>query len=305
MFRSIIVTLLAASAVSPAMANPQHEAWNRARTPFQIIGNTWYVGTQGLSMLLIRGEHGAVLIDAGLPESGANLRNSLAALDVAPAEIKLILTSHAHVDHVGALAELKALTGARVLASPESATVLAAAGKGDLHFGDSMTYSPVVVDGTIVDGETVTLGELSLTAHLTPGHTPGSTSWSWEERVGERTLDVVYADSITAPGYRLLDHPKLPRLVDDYHRTFAKLRTMPCDVLITPHPDASDLFARVEQEVRKDAQSKQGARLINNKMIETKLIDSKACTRYADRADQALDEQIMQQRAGLQDTAAL
>lgn len=294
MLRSIILTLLAASAVSPAIANPQHEAWNRARTPFPIIGNTWYVGTQGLSMLLIRGKQGAVLIDAGLPKSAANLRDSLAALDVAPTEIKLILTSHAHVDHVGALAELKALTGARVLASPDSASLLAAGGKGDLHFGDSMTYSPVVVDGTIVDGQTVTLGELVFTAHLTPGHTPGSTSWSWEERDGERTLAIVYADSITAPGYRLLDHPKLPRLVDDYRRTFAQLRAMPCDVLITPHPDASDLFARVEQGLHKNAQSKQGAM-----PLDAGLIDSRACMRYADRAGQALDAQITQQRAEL------
>lgn len=295
MLRSIIALLLVASAASPATANPQHDSWNRAKPPFQIVGNTWYVGTQGLSMLLIRGERGAVLIDAGLPESGANLRASLAALDVAPAEIKLILTSHAHVDHVGALAELKALTGARVLTSRDSASLLAAGGKRDLHFGDSMSYPPVAVDGTIVDGETVTLGELSFTAHLTPGHTPGSTSWSWIEREGQREIAMVYADSITAPGYRLLDHPKLPRLVDDYRRSFARLRAMPCGVLITPHPEASDLFARIEQNGLSDAPSKATPML-----IDSKLVDIKACTRYADRAEQALETQITQQREALQ-----
>ena len=275
--------LLAMLATNSAGAGEMPAAWTRPIEPFRIAGDTWYVGSEGIAVLLIRGDAGSVIMDAGVPGALPALQRSLAKLGVAPDEIKLILTSHAHNDHVGALASLQQWTGARVLASAGSASLLAAGGRGDLHFGDDLTYPPVRVDDTLSDGEEVTLGELSLQLHLTPGHTPGSSTWTWKERDGTREIAMVYADSLTAPGYRLLDHPQLPDLVGTYRASFARLRTLPCDLLITPHPEFSGLFERVGR---------------TGPVTRDEARQTTVCTRYADRAERRLDEQIeSQQRA--------
>lgn len=230
-------------------------------------------------MILVRGEQGSVLFDAGTASALPVVLANLDTLGVAPQEIDLILTSHVHEDHVGALAELKARTGARVLASAESALQLSAGGRGDLHYGDAYPYQPVMVDDTVLDGETITLGKLAFTAHLTPGHTPGSTSWTWTEDEGDAPLQLVYADSLSAPGYRLLDHPHRPGLVEEFRRSFAMIRRLPCDVLLTPHPQASGMFERfASAKLRDDTRDAP--------------IDSSACRRYADRAEAAIDKQI-------------
>ncbi len=280
---------VAALSFSTAVSSAPRESWSTPREPFRLVGNTWYVGTQGITVLLIRGEQGSVLIDAAVPDSAPTILASLAALDVAPEEIKLILTSHAHDDHVGSIAALAARTGARVVTTPESAAQIAAGGRGDLHFGDASSYPPMTVDGTLTDGQTLRLGELEFTAHRTPGHTPGSTTWTWKERQDGRELSVLYADSITAPGYRLLDHPKLPDLVDQFRATFETLRRLPCDVLVTPHPDAWSLFERVEGVAKESETASE---------TSATLVDPTACRRYADRAEKALDAQIESQRVG-------
>lgn len=272
---------LAFLSASTLASPPGNQAWDAPHAPFRILGNTWYVGTGGITVLLVRGESGAVLFDTGVASALPVVLANLETVDVDPREIKLILTSHAHHDHVGALSELQRRTGARVLVSAESARLLAAGGRGDLHFGDTIPYAPVTVDDTVLDGESVTLGELSFTAHLTPGHTPGSTTWTWTERSDGKDIAIVFADSLTAPGYRLLDHPKRPQLVDEFRASFEVLRTLPCDVLLTPHPQASDLFARTEKP-QDDASG---------------LIDPEGCRRYANRAERSLDEQIATQQA--------
>ncbi len=274
-----IAMLLAMSAGNGCAATPAADAWDAPHPPFHIAGNTWYVGTGGVSVILVRGEQGSVLFDAGTASALPVVLANLDTLGVAPQEIDLILTSHVHEDHVGALAELKARTGARVLASAESALLLSAGGRGDLHYGDAYPYAPVMVDDTVLDGETITLGKLAFTAHLTPGHTPGSTSWTWTEDEGDAPLQLVYADSLSAPGYRLLDHPHRPGLVEEFRRSFAMIRRLPCDVLLTPHPQASGMFERfASAKLRDDTRDAP--------------IDSSACRRYADRAEAAIDKQI-------------
>jgi metallo-beta-lactamase class B len=283
---SLSCALLSVLVSTHAAGNEMPPAWPRPIEPFRIAGDTWYVGSEGITVLLIRGDAGAVIIDAGVPGALPALQRSLGRLDVAPGEIKLILTSHAHYDHVGALAALQEWTGARVLASADSAALLAAGGRGDLHFGDELTFPPVRVDDTLADGEEVRLGTLRLQLHLTPGHTPGSSTWAWTEHDGPRAIDMVYADSLTAPGYRLLDHPRLPGLVDTYRASFARLRSLPCDLLITPHPEASGLFERVGPG-RGEDDAPQG-------------ID---CAGYADRGERNLDEQIQAQRRAAADSS--
>lgn len=272
-FALMLGAVRAASAAMPP-------GWTTPEAPFRIAGNTWYVGTRGITVLLIRGDAGAILIDTGVPEAVPQWQASLARLGVEPGEIRLILTSHAHYDHVGALAQVKALTGARVLASAETAALLAAGGTGDLHFADAMPYPAVLVDDTVADGQTLHLGNLSVTAHATPGHTPGSTSWSWNETGAEGPITMVYADSLTAPGYRLIDHPARPQLIEEFRASFARIAALPCERLVTPHPEASNLFERMRGQSIDDPERARAS----------------DCAGYAARASEVLERQIVAQR---------
>ena len=159
-------------------------------------------------------------------------------------------------------------TGARVLASAESAWLLARGGSDDLHFGDDILYPPV--DRLMHDGETVELGGVRLTAHFVPGHTPGSTAWTWTDTRDGQPVRIAYVDSLTAPGYDLHEHPRIPKLLADYARSFDIVRRLPCDLLLTPHPDAS------------------GWDYEDGKATQSTAMD---CRAYADTAGRALLEQ--------------
>lgn len=267
--------VLAALCVRASAAAPA--AWTTPHAPFRIAEGTWYVGTAGISVLLLRGDAGSILIDTGAPGGADALIANLDAVGVQPGEIKAIVTSHAHLDHTGSLARLKEHTGGEVYALAASADLLAAGGANDLHFGNDLRYAPVTADRRIADGDYVTVGTLSVRAHHTPAHTPGSTTWTWSDRIDGQTVAMVYADSLTAPGYRLVDNPRAPDIVADFRRGFDTIRALDCDVLITPHPEASDLFARAESKT---------------------LVDASACKRYADRAEAKLDAQIAEETAG-------
>ena len=216
-----------------------NDAWRQPIAPFQIADHTWYIGTQGLSALLIRTPEGAVLIDGGMPQAAETLLQRMRELGVQPHDLKLILHSHAHADHAGPIAAVRRATGARLVSNAESAALLARGGSNDLHFGDGILFPPTPSDRLVMDGEAVELGGLRFTAHYTPGHTPGSLSWTWNDTRAGKAIHIAYADSLSAPGYQLVDNPRYPHIVDDYRRTFATVRALPCDLLITPHPDAS------------------------------------------------------------------
>lgn len=248
---------------------PDH--WRQPVPPFRIGEHTWYIGTAGLSALLVKTPSGAVLIDGGLPQAADLLLMRMQALGVAPDQLKLILHSHAHADHAGPIAAIQRATGARVVSNAESAALLARGGTGDLHFGDGMVYPPVHADKLVMDGETVALGGIEFTAHFTPGHTPGSLSWTWQDRRGGRSQRIAYVDSLSAPGYRLGGNPRYPHIVEDYRRSFDAVRGLECDLLITPHPDASGW----------DPVS-----------TDTPLKSATSCRDYADRASRKLEAQL-------------
>jgi metallo-beta-lactamase class B len=249
MFRSLSLACLLLSACGIARAGdpvlPQakayltREAWRQPVAPVRIADHTWQIGTAGITALLLKTDEGALLIDGGLPQAADMLLAHMRALGVAPGDLKLILSSHAHGDHAGPLAALKRATGAQVLNNAESAVLMARGGSNDLHFGDDIRYPPVQTDRILHDGEVVTLGDVRLTAHFIPGHTPGSLAWTWDDTRDGTSLRVAYVDSLTAPGYRLIGNPRHPRIVDDFRRSFASVRTLPCDLLVTPHADAS------------------------------------------------------------------
>ncbi|GAA5080343.1 subclass B3 metallo-beta-lactamase [Lysobacter panacisoli] len=264
----------AAESVLPqAQAYESSESWRRAVAPFQIADRTWYIGTEGLSALLVKTDAGAVLIDGGLPQAADMLLERMRALGVAPSDLKLILHSHAHIDHAGPIAAIQRATGARVVSNAESAVLLARGGFDDLHFGDGMLFPPVHVDRLVMDGETVELGGVVFTTHFTPAHTPGSMSWTWTDAKDGKPLRIAYVDSLSAPGYHLVDNARYPHIVDDYRRGFTAVRALPCDLLLTPHPDASGW-----------------------KLAESNTPTTLTCRAYADKAERALDKTLQEQR---------
>ncbi|MDE2280671.1 MAG: MBL fold metallo-hydrolase, partial [Xanthomonadaceae bacterium] len=190
-----------------------------------------------------------------------------------------------HADHAGGIAALQAASGAQVLSSAAGARELALGGadRSDPQFGSIPDYPPVKQARVVRDGETVRLGNVAVTAHYTPGHTAGSTSWTWTSCEGRRCLRIAYADSlsaISAPGYRFLDHPAY---VAGFRRALATVAALPCDILLTPHPDASGFWEKV-------ARRKSPADV-------APLIDPQACRDYAADAGKDLDARLAKERA--------
>jgi len=225
-----IVLMLATAAALAAAPSPcgPCAAWNVAQPPFRIFGNTYYVGVRGLSAILITSNEGHVLIDGGLAESAASIRSLGFRLE----DVKLILNSHAHFDHAGGIAELQRLSGAAVAASAWSAVVLRTGeiGRSDPQFGTMPRIAPVAQVRSIGADETLRVGPLALTPHFTPGHTPGGTSWTWRSCEGERCLDIVHPDSLTAvssPGFLFTRSPDYPEALSDFERSFTVLSSLP------------------------------------------------------------------------------
>lgn len=261
-----------------AKACKGRDGWGDAAPPARLFGNTWYVGTCGISAILVTGEQGHVLIDGGIPEAAPLVLANIAAAGFEAKDVRWILSSHEHFDHAGALAALQRATGARVAALPAAAEVLETgkASPEDPQFGGLDPFPPVRVDRRLADGEKVTLGKLSFTAHANPAHAAGSTSWTWQSCGAEgRCVTIAYADSasaISAKGYRFTDHPARIAAVRD---GLDRIAALPCDLLITPHPSASDLFARLSGNAP--------------------LVDPTACRSYAATAKARFDQRLSEE----------
>jgi metallo-beta-lactamase class B len=219
-----------------AQADPTARSWNQPVEPFRIAGNLYYVGATEVASYLVATDRGLIVLDGGFVETAPQIRDNIARLGFSPRDVKLLLNSHAHYDHAGGLAQLKAWTGARLLASAADAPRLAQGGRGDPLFGDTLPFPAVEADRIVRDREAVTLGNTTLVAHLTPGHTAGCTTWTMQVTDGGRRLDVVFVCSASVlAGYRLIDRPTYPGIADDYARTFAALAALPCDVFLASH----------------------------------------------------------------------
>ena len=288
--RLLLSAALAVAAMSPALGvaegiSTDRAAWNAPQAPFRIYGNTWYVGPHGLSSILVDSGQGLALFDGDLPESASQIEAHIRALGFRVRDVKWILNSHAHIDHAGGIAALQRASAAQVLASAAGARELQRGGHdpGDPQFGLVPGYTPVRHVRVVRDGETLHVGNAAITAHYTPGHTPGSTSWTWTSCEHQRCLHLVYADSLnamSAPKFRFSAHP---RYVAAFRRSIATVGALPCDILLTPHPGTSDFWKRVEK--RGSAAS------------VAPLVDRGACRRYAAAAAKALDARLTQERA--------
>lgn len=277
----------AAQAPAPASCK-QCAEWNVTQQPVRIYGNTWYVGVHGLSSILITSPHGDILIDGDIQESAPKIAANIAALGFRMKDIKLILNSHVHHDHAGGIAALQRLSGARVAASPATAKALEQghSGTDDPQYGTLLPFPRVAHVKVIKDGETLHVGSLALTAHFTPGHTPGGTSWTWQSCERERCLNIAYVDSLTAlsaPGFHFSSNTTYPNARQDFEKSFTTVSALPCDILLTPHPETSDLWARLE---RRDKGKEADA-----------LIDTMACKRLANLSRANFDKRLAQEAA--------
>jgi len=220
-------------------------SWNRPYAPYRIIGNIYYVGSNGVAQFLITTPQGHILLDSGFEASVPRLADNVRQLGFRFEDVKLLLASHAHIDHVQGHALVRRMTGAQVVASAPDAPVIAAGGKGEPVFDGVYAWTPCPVDRTVADGERVTLGGTTLVAHLTPGHTRGATTWTMDVTEGGRTLAVVFFPSANVnPGVHLIGNPRYPEIASDFQRSFAVWKSLPCDVPLGAHGAFFDMEAK-------------------------------------------------------------
>jgi metallo-beta-lactamase class B len=264
--------------------------WNQAQEPVRIYGNTYYVGVAGLSSILIHTDAGLILLDGDLPQSVPLIEGNIRKLGFRVEDVKMILNSHAHFDHAGGIAALQRDSGAVAVASPSGASALrqgqAVADDPQAGFSASATFPPVANVREVHNGEILRLGKAAVTAHFTPGHTPGSTTWTWISCEAQRCLNIVYADSlnaVSAPGFHFradASHQDLTAVFRKSIRTVANLR---CDILITVHPDLVNMSEKISQQLAHAAANP--------------FVDQQACRNYAQVMEAKLDARIREEKS--------
>lgn len=253
--------------------------WNTPQQPFRLFGNSYYIGTRGLSSVLIDTGAGLIVLDGALPQSAPLIAQNIRELGFELHDVRWVLSSHAHFDHAGGIAALARLSGAQVAASTRGANALrmgtVTADDPQAGYGMGNAYPAIEHVTEIVDGGTLTLGNTRVRAHYTPGHTPGSTTWSWQSCEAERCITLVYADSlnaVAAPGFRFSD---TPARIAQFYASIARVARLHCDIMVPVHPEFGELFARLEQ----------GSDTL-------RFVDPNACQRYATVARMRLQQTI-------------
>jgi len=266
------------------------EGWSLPREPFKVYGNTWYVGS-ALSSILITSKEGHILIDGGLTQTAPQIAANIQKLGFRLEDVKLILNSHMHYDHAGGIAALQRASGAQVAASPAGRRALEAGGPmaddPQFAFGKEHNEFPAVKNvREVADGQELRVGRLRIKAHLTPGHTPGGTSWTWTSCEGTVCLSMVYADSlnsVSAPGFKFSGDASHPSLVPTFQHSMDVVAALKCDILLAPHPELIDLDAKL-------------AARASNAAVNP-FIDRGACAAYATAARQRLEKRLAEETA--------
>ena len=237
------MAVVALSAPMPVAAE-DNASWTRPVAPFRIAGNVYYVGTEGLAAYLITSGHRAILLDGTLEQNAPLIERNIAALGFQLKDVKIILNSHAHFDHAGGIARLRHDTGAQFYASAGDQWALEH-GEHDSDTDYPRGHFPkVAVDRVLRDGEIVALGDVRLTATLTPGHTKGCTTWSTRVTDAGRVLNVVFPCSLTVAGNILVGNRLYPGIAGDFERSFATMDAMKADIVLPNHPDFADVMGR-------------------------------------------------------------
>ncbi len=253
--------------------------WNTPQQPFRLFGNSYYIGTRGLSAVLIDTGAGLIVLDGALPQSAPRIAENIRTLGFNLEDVRWVLNSHAHFDHAGGIAALARLSGARVGASAAGAEALrlgtVTADDPQAGYGAGNVFPAIEPVTVIVDGGTPTLGNTRVRAHYTPGHTAGSTTWSWQSCEGGRCAAMVYADSlnaVAAPGFRFSDSPAR---VAQFRASIARVARLHCDIMVPVHPEFGALFTHLEQG-----------------SSTTRFVEADACRRYAAAARKRLQQTI-------------
>lgn len=255
MKRVLAMAAIAAAAWSGSMpaAAQDKASWTRPVAPFRIVGQVYYVGTEGVAAYLIASGHRAILLDGTLAENAPLVERNIERLGFRLKDVKIIVNSHAHFDHAGAIARLRHDTGAIFYASAGDRWALEH-GEHDSDTDYPRGHFPAVhVDRVVRDNEVVALGEVRLTATLTPGHTKGCTTWSTPVREGGRTLTVVFPCSLSVAGNILVGNKAYPGIAQDYAKSFDRLDAMKADVMLTNHPEFADVLGREKKAAAGDA----------------------------------------------------
>lgn len=267
-----LLALLALCATASAQTEcAQCKVWNEDQAPFQIYGNTYYVGTHGLSSVIVTSPQGHILIDGALPESAPLIQQHIEKLGFKLADVKVILNSHVHFDHAGGISELQRRTGARIVASDIAAKALAngKSSEDDPQFALLPAFTPSKNVEALGAKKSVSVGPLTLNVVHTPGHTPGGTTWTWKSCEGERCLNLVYGDSLNAISdntFKYSGDARYPKAAADMRASIAAFEALPCDILIAAHPEFTGLWSVFDKQGKGD---------------RSKLVDATACKRYS------------------------
>jgi metallo-beta-lactamase class B len=266
-----------------AQKDATSRSWNQPVEPYKILGNVYYVGASDITSYLITTPEGHILLDGGFEETVPIIRESVKKLGFKIEDVKILLNTHAHYDHAAGLAELKKLTGAAFHVSERDAPLHARGGKDDFAFGDRFLYPPITADRLLKDGDKVTLGGVTLTAHLTPGHTPGNTTWTMKAEEGGKSYAVTFVSSPTInPGVVLTNNPKYPEIAEDYAKTFRVLKSLPCEVFLGSHANFFDGL-------------KKGERLRKGE-TPNPFIDPQGCREFIERREKIYQDQLAKER---------
>lgn len=279
-----------AEKAAPPIVCSADPGWDDPATSRRIYGNTWFVGTCGISALLVTSDQGHILIDGGTAKGGALILANLRTLGFKPEDVRAIVFSHEHSDHAGGLAALQAATGAPVLARAPAVEALkrGTADRSDPQFLVSEPFPGIGRVRTIANDEIVKVGPLALQAIPTPGHTLGGTSWTWQSCEAEVCRQIVYADSLTAISddvYRYSDDAAHPGVLERFRQTLSRVGALKCDILLTPHPAASDMWSRIGPKPSEP------------------LVDTTACRSYAQKATARLEKRLADEAAKPHDKA--
>ena len=246
--------------------------------PFRIVANLYYVGAAEVASYLITTPKGHIIIDGGFEETAPMILANVHKLGFDPHDVRILLNTHAHYDHAGGLLELKNATQATFMASEPDAPLLAAGGRGDAQFANRFGFPAIIPDRLLRDGDKVSLGGATLTAHVTSGHTPGCTTWTTTIRQRLKPYDVVIVCSASVPdGYNLVGNAHYPNIVADYRRTFATLRSLPCDIPLAPHGSFFNLMEKAKL-ARSDGPNA--------------FVDQRGYKAYVDRAEAAFERAL-------------
>jgi metallo-beta-lactamase class B len=218
---------------------------NRPNPPFRIADGLYYVGSSGISSYLITTPQGHILIDAGYEQTVPIIQANLSKLGFRIQDVKILLNTQAHFDHAEGFARMKQLSGAKLFASEQDAEIIEHGGKGDFYFGDRETFSAATVDRRLKDGDEVRLGNVLLVAHLTPGHTKGCTTWTFDVKDRGRNYHAVDLCGLSIlDGTRVSGMATYPEIARDYDRSYRVLKSLPCDIFLGAHPAYYDGVAK-------------------------------------------------------------